>query len=42
MQVSYSLVHYAPAAAAEGDRDFDSPQFYSFFQTIDIDWNMWP
>ena len=21
--------------------NFDSRQFYSFFQTIDIDWNMW-
>ena len=41
VQVSYSLVHYAQLPPLKVTANFDSRQFYSFFQTIDIDWNMW-
>ena len=40
VQVSYSLVHYAQLPPMKVTASFDSRQFYSFFQTIDIDWNV--
>jgi hypothetical protein len=41
VQVAYSLVFWAKLPPLKVTARFNSSQFYSFFQDIDVDWHMW-
>jgi hypothetical protein len=41
VQVVYDLTFTAKLPEMKIDASFQSTQFYSFYQTIDIDWNFW-